>query len=184
MEKRRIPYVRSISILPRLMCFTSISSHFSSWFSHFSALEFVPKLLVCDWLHSVGQNHFYVMMLFIQGCCFIQSLHFSYELQEDSVQLSKQCSSVPFHPSEQRGIPSKRSSIKVSSVRTMRTFRPDIPLSRSFELFSIASIRTSQQHVWTPFCVRQVKGFLSKKQIWEDSYNRPDDVVFQSKCYP
>jgi len=46
-------------------------------------------LLVCDWLHSVGQNHFYVMMSFIQGCCFIQSLHLSYELQEDSVQDSK-----------------------------------------------------------------------------------------------
>jgi hypothetical protein len=41
-------------------------------------------------LHSVGQNHFYVMLLLSQGCCFIQSLHFSYELQEDSVQNSNQ----------------------------------------------------------------------------------------------
>jgi len=23
------------------------------------------KVLVCGWLHSVGQNHFYVMILFI-----------------------------------------------------------------------------------------------------------------------
>jgi hypothetical protein len=68
------------------------------------------------------------MMLFLQRCCFIQSLHFSYELQEDSVQNSKQCSSVPLHPSERRGIPSGRSSVKASSVLTTRTFRPDVPL--------------------------------------------------------
>jgi hypothetical protein len=37
------------------------------------------------WLHSVGQNHFYVMLLLSQGCCFIQSLLFSYVLQEDSM---------------------------------------------------------------------------------------------------
>jgi hypothetical protein len=42
-------------------------------------------MLVCDWLHSVGQNHFYVMLLFIKGYCYIQSLHFIYVLQEDSV---------------------------------------------------------------------------------------------------
>jgi hypothetical protein len=42
----------------------------------------------------------------MQGCFFIQSLHFSYEFQEDSVQDSKQCSSVPLHLSGQRGIPS------------------------------------------------------------------------------
>jgi hypothetical protein len=71
------------------------------------------------------------MMLFLQWCCFIQSLHFSYELQEDSVHNSKQCSSVPLHPSERRGIPFGRSSVKASSVRTTRTFqtfRPDVPL--------------------------------------------------------
>jgi hypothetical protein len=64
-------------------------------------------------------------MLIIQGYCFIQSLHFSYELQEDSVQDSKQCSSVPLYPSERRGIPSERSSVKASSIWTIRTFRPD-----------------------------------------------------------
>jgi hypothetical protein len=41
------------------------------------------------WLHFVGQNHFYVMLLFSQGCCFIQSLLFSYVLQEDSVKFSR-----------------------------------------------------------------------------------------------
>jgi hypothetical protein len=47
-------------------------------------------LLVCDWLHPIGQNHFHVMMLIKQGCCYFQSLHFSYMLQEDSVQKSRQ----------------------------------------------------------------------------------------------
>jgi hypothetical protein len=47
-------------------------------------------MLVCDWLHSVGQNHFYVMLIFNQGYCYIQSLHFGYVLQEDSVQNSRQ----------------------------------------------------------------------------------------------
>jgi hypothetical protein len=85
-------------------------------------------MLVCDWLHSVGQNHFYVMMLIIQGCCFIQSLHLSYELQEGSMQDFKQCSSVPLHPSGRRGIPFEHSSIKASSVRTTRSFHLKVPL--------------------------------------------------------
>jgi len=75
------------------------------------------------WLHFVGQNHFYVMLLLSQGCCFIQSLHFSYELQENSMQNSNQ--SVPLYPSGRRGISSGRSSVKASSVQVTRTFRPD-----------------------------------------------------------
>lgn len=51
-------------------------------------------------------------------------------------------------------------------------------VSRSFELLSVASVRTSQQHVQKPFSVRQLKGFLFKTQIWEDSYNRPNVLVF------
>lgn len=64
----------------------------------------------------------------MQGYCFIQSLHFSYELQEDSMQDSKQCSSVPLHPSGGHEILSGRSSNKASSVRTMRSFRSNVPL--------------------------------------------------------
>jgi hypothetical protein len=29
----------------------------------------VWKVLVCNWLHFVRQNHFYVMLLINQGCC-------------------------------------------------------------------------------------------------------------------
>jgi hypothetical protein len=59
---------------------------------------------------------------------------------------------------------------------------PSVP--RSFELFQVASVRTSQQNVRMPFNVRQVKGFPFQTQIWEDSCNRPDDVVIPSGCYP
>jgi hypothetical protein len=45
----------------------------------------LQEVLVCDWLHSVGKNHFYVMILIKQGCYYIQSLHLSFVLQEDFV---------------------------------------------------------------------------------------------------
>jgi hypothetical protein len=31
-------------------------------------------MLVCDWMHSVRQNHFYVMLLFNQGYCYESTL--------------------------------------------------------------------------------------------------------------
>jgi hypothetical protein len=69
------------------------------------------------WLHSVGQNHFYVMLLLSQGFCFIQSLLFSYVLQEDSVKFSRKFILVPCQLSGR------------SSVSNMRpddvVFRPD-----------------------------------------------------------
>jgi len=34
-------------------------------------------LLVCDWLHSVGQNHFYVKLLFKSGMLFIFGVYMS-----------------------------------------------------------------------------------------------------------
>jgi len=59
---------------------------------------------------------------------------------------------------------------QASSVRSIITSRLDLSfVSRSFELFQFASVRTFQQHVRTPFSVRQVKWFISKTQIWEDS---------------
>jgi hypothetical protein len=72
----------------------------------------IMTLLVCDFLHSVWQNYFYIMLLINQGYCYIQSLHFSYVLQEDSVQNSRQWSSSPLHPFGRRGILSGCSSVK------------------------------------------------------------------------
>jgi len=51
------------------------------------------------------------MLLLSQGCCFIQSLLFSYVLQDDSVKFSRKFISVPYQPSGRRGIPSGRSSV-------------------------------------------------------------------------
>jgi hypothetical protein len=47
------------------------------------------SLLVCNWLHSVEQNNFYVMLLFNRDVVYIQSLHVNYVLQEVSVWISR-----------------------------------------------------------------------------------------------
>jgi hypothetical protein len=70
-------------------------------------------------------------------------------------------------------------------ARQLSNIRPDdvdIPfglpsVSKSFELLRVASVQTSQQHVRTPFSVRQVKEFLSQTQIWEDNCNHPDAIL-------
>jgi hypothetical protein len=53
-------------------------------------------------------------------------------------------------------------------------------VSRSFELYQLASVRTSQQHVRMPSSVQSAMRFLSKTHIWEDSYNRLDNVYSRS----
>jgi len=53
--------------------------------------------------------------------------------------------------------------------------RPSV--SKSFELLLVPFVQT-------PFSVRQVKRFLSKTQIWEDSCNRPGDMAIPSGRYP
>jgi hypothetical protein len=50
------------------------------------------------------------------------------------------------------------------------------PVSRSFELFQLASVRTFRQYIRTTLSVQQASGFLSKTQLWEDCCNRLDDV--------
>jgi hypothetical protein len=102
---------------------------------------FPPCWFLC-WLHSVGQNHFYVMLLLSQGCCFIQSLLFSYILQEDSMKFSRKFISVPCQPSGRRGILSGRSSVSniCPDDENFPSGRPSV--SRSFEQFKIASVRT------------------------------------------
>jgi hypothetical protein len=49
-------------------------------------------------------------------------------------------------------------------------------MSRSFELLQFASFWTFQQPVRTTLSVRSGFRFSFQKQIWEDCYNRPDDV--------
>jgi hypothetical protein len=86
-------------------------------------------LLVCNWLHSVRQNHFHVMILFKQGFSYFQSLLIqSFSRRFQTVSMSEK--SDPLHPSGRREIPFGRSTIQASSVRTTRTFRPELPLCR------------------------------------------------------
>jgi hypothetical protein len=56
-------------------------------------------------------------------------------------------------------------------------------VSRSFKLLQLASVRTFQQHVRTTLSVRQASGFLSKAQLWEDRFNRPDDIDSRSDVF-
>jgi hypothetical protein len=64
------------------------------------------------------------MLLLSQGCCFIQSLHFSYELQEDSMQNSNQSDEFPcIRPDDVVFRPDAHQS--ATSIWTTRTFRPN-----------------------------------------------------------
>jgi hypothetical protein len=83
-------------------------------------------LLVCDWLHSFWQNHFYVMLPFYQGCRFFQGLHFRNVLQEVQRRFytdSKSEKSDPKLPFERPSHASGRPSV-----------------SKSFELFKVSSV--------------------------------------------
>jgi hypothetical protein len=85
---------------------------------------FVPEwpkgsLLVCNWPHSVGQNHFFVMMLFNRDSAIQSASRRFYTVY--TVYKSKKLD--PLQPSRRRDILSK-----ASSVRTMRTFHPDLHL--------------------------------------------------------
>jgi len=99
------------------------------------------------------------MLLIKQGYCYTQSLHFGYVLQEDSVQNSRQKSQVSCIRPEDVVIPSRRSSVKQD------------PSGRSFELFQVAYVRMSLQHVRTPFSVRQVKGFRHLQSSRQRGYS-------------
>jgi len=127
-------------------------------------------LLVCNWLHSVGKNHFYVIM----------HLNRDSAIQRSSRRFCtvyKSDESDPLQPSERRDIPSGRPTIQSIICPDDENF-PSGPssLSRSFELLQLAFVRKFQQHIRTTLSVRPATVFLSKTQIWEDCCNRPDDV--------
>jgi len=81
------------------------------------------KMLVCNWLHSIGQNHFYIMMLFNRDSA-IRSSSRRFCTVYESVK------SDPLQPFRWRDILSERSDVQASSVRKTRTFRPELPLCR------------------------------------------------------
>jgi len=106
----------------------------------------IPTLLDCNWLHFVGQNHFFVKLL----------LNRDFAIHSASRRF---CTIYKSEKSDDENF----------------LFGPSF-VSKSFELLQLASVWTFQQHVRTTFSVRQTMGCLSKTQIWEDHCNRLDDV--------
>jgi hypothetical protein len=106
--------------------------------------------------------------------CFMETLC---RIQDSEVQ-------VPcIHPDDVVFSPDAHMSSNISSDD--ESFPSGLPyVSKSFKLFQVASVRMSQQDVRTPFSIRQLKGLPFQTQIWEDNFNRPDDVVIPSGRYP
>jgi hypothetical protein len=143
------------------------TNHLPKWF-----------LLVYNWLHSVGQNHFYVMMLLYREAFFFfffffQSLHFCFVFQKDSVQIPRQLNSVPLQLFGRRDIPSVCSIVQASSVRTMRTFCLNLPLCReasgflskthalNFIPLLIFRLAGRQVHIFSAACAASFLFFFS-----------------------
>jgi len=97
--------------------------------------------LVCNWLHSVGQNHFYVMMFLYREAVLSRVYTSVLFFKEDSLQISRQLNSVPLQPSGKSDILSGHSIVQASAVWTTRTFRPDLPLCR--EVSNCSSLHPS-----------------------------------------
>jgi hypothetical protein len=107
-------------------------------------------MLVCNWPHSVGQNHFYVIMFFNRDSaiqkCFQKILHSLQVRKFGSLPVVRTLSCPKHHPSGRRGFPSGAS-----------------PVLRSFELLQLAFVRTFQQPVRTTLSVRpKLQDFFPK----------------------
>jgi hypothetical protein len=115
------------------------------------------SLLVCDWLHSVGQNHFYVMMFLNRDSVIFRVFLFKVILLEDSAQIPSKSNRIPcIRPDDVIFRPDAHLSSIILLDDENFPFGPS-SMSKNFELFSVASFRTSQQHSQTPFSVRQGK---------------------------
>jgi hypothetical protein len=90
------------------------------------------SLLVCNWLHSVGQNHFYVKILFIRDSVIFRALFL-----EDSAQI----------PSQKNRIPCIRSDDVI--------FRPNVQLSKHYPS------GRRELSIWTFLCVEKLQTILS-----------------------
>jgi len=118
-------------------------------------------MLVCDWLHSVGQNQFYAMMLF----------NWDLVIQSSSRRFCTVYKSVKSDPSQPSGlcdIPSGFSTVQASSVRTTRTFHLDLPLCR--EDSNCSSLHPSGRFSSTSGChsvFYQILDFFPKHRYWK-----------------
>jgi hypothetical protein len=129
-------------------------------------------MLVCNCLHSVGQNHFYVMM-HLNSDSAIQrtSRRFCTSTSQRNRIPNSRLDNVIYRPDTQL---SKASLVRTENDKNFPSGPSSV--SRSFELLQLASVQTFQQYVRTTLSVQPAMGFPSKTQLWEDRCNRPDDV--------
>jgi hypothetical protein len=113
-------------------------------------------MLVCNWLHYVGQNDFFVMMLLNRDSA-IQSASRRF------CTVYKSEKSDPLQLSGRRDIPFRCPTVQSIILPNNENF-PSRPssVSRSFELFQLASVLTFQQHFRMTLSVRQAKDFFPK----------------------
>jgi hypothetical protein len=121
-----------------------------------SILELIP-MLVCNWLHSVGQNHFSIKMFFNRDSA-IQSASRRFCIiykseKSDSLQPSRQ-RDIPFgHPTVQsiirpddENFPSGPSSVSRSFLTAPACIRPDVSAARLDDTRCSTSYRISFQN--------------------------------------
>jgi len=115
-------------------------------------------LLVCDWLHSVGQNHFYVMLLINQGYCLFSKSTFQFCASRRFCADFKTEKLNPLHPPRRPCQPSGHSSVKQHpserrgysvwtpiSVEKLRTVQGCIPSDISAALPDAIQCSTSKR---------------------------------------
>jgi len=120
--------------------------------------------LVRNWPHSVGQNHFFLKMIF----------------NRDSA--IQKCFQKILHSLQGRKLGSL-SAVRTTchTVRTTRTFRPNLPLCQ--EVSNCSSLHQSRCFGNTSGRLSvfdQASGFLSKTWIWEDCCNRLDALIHKA----
>jgi hypothetical protein len=93
-------------------------------------------MLVCNWLHSVGQNHFFVIMLLNRVTLFRV-------LPEDYAQSTSQKNWIPCSCPDDVIYRLDAQLFKASSVWTTRTFRSNLPLCR--EASNCSSLHPSER---------------------------------------
>jgi hypothetical protein len=127
-------------------------------------------LLVCNWPHSVGKNHFFVMMLFNRDSA-IQSASRRFWTIYKSKNL------VPCQPSGRRVIPSGCPTVQ-SIIRSDDENFPSGP-SSCREASNCSSLNMSGCFSSTSRRLSifdKLQGFFPKNMLWKDRCNRPENV--------
>jgi len=144
------------------------------------------------------------MMFIKQGCCYFQSLHFSYMLQEDSVQNSRHCSSSPLHLFGRRDILSGHSFVKhhpsgrwelsvrtpfcVQKLRTVLGYiRSDVSATRldafqcsTSKMISFSKHRYRKTAATVQTAWYSVRTLSLIRQVVQKTFNRSDVVCSRS----